>query len=89
MACKSTFEKMKRIEGLIAKYKARREELKKKGDYVALGKLPRNSSAVRLKRICRLSGRSRAVFRKFGISRIKLRELAHQGLIPGMKKSSW
>lgn len=95
MACKSTMEKMKRIKGLIEKHAAKRAELKKlanAGDTEAaakLAKLPRNSSSVRWKLMCRLTGRSRAVYRKFGISRIALRELAHQGKIPGMKKSSW
>ena len=95
MACKSTTEKMKRIKGLVDKYAARRAELKKAanaGDTEAAAKLaalPRNSSATRYKMMCRLTGRNRAVYRKFGISRIKLRELAHKGVIPGMKKASW
>ncbi len=89
MACKSTFEKMDRIKRLINKYAAKRAELKKAGDWFALAKLPRNSSKTRWKLICRLTGRSRAVYRKFGISRIMLRKLAHEGKIPGMKKASW
>ena len=89
MASKSTVEKMDNIKVLIAKYAAKRAELKKAGDYEALAALPRNSSPTRLRRICRLTGRSRAVYRKFGISRIMLRKLAHEGKIPGMKKSSW
>jgi small subunit ribosomal protein S14 len=89
MASKSTIEKMKHIQALVAKYATKRAELKKAGDHEALAKLPRNSSKTRLRRLCRLTGRSRAVYRKFGVSRIKLRELAHQGKIPGMKKASW
>lgn len=89
MASKSTTEKMKHIRALVAKYAAKRAELKKAGDFEGLSQLPRNSSKTRLRRLCRLTGRSRAVYRKFGISRIKLRELAHEGKIPGMKKSSW
>lgn len=89
MASKSTIEKMKHIKALVAKYAAKRAELKKAGDYQALALLPRNSSKTRLRRLCRLTGRSRANYRKFGVSRIMLRELAHQGKIPGMKKSSW
>ena len=89
MASKSTFEKMDHIKHLIAKYAAKRAELKKAGNYEALAALPRNSSPTRLRRICRLTGRSRAVYRKFGISRIMLRKLAHEGKIPGMKKASW
>ncbi|MBX9655014.1 30S ribosomal protein S14 [bacterium] len=89
MASKSTVEKMDNIKALIAKYAAKRAELKKAGDYEALAALPRNSSPTRLRRICRLTGRSRAVYRKFGISRIMLRKLGHEGKIPGLKKSSW
>ncbi|CAN5744058.1 30S ribosomal protein S14 [soil metagenome] len=89
MASKSTIEKMKHIEELIKKYAERRQQLKDAGDYVALARLPRNSSKTRLRRLCQLTGRSRSVYRKFGISRIMLRELAHQGKIPGMKKASW
>ena len=89
MAVKSTIEKMKKIRGLVKKYEEKRKELKAKGDFMALAKLPRNSSATRLRRICRLTGRTRAVYRQFGVSRIMLRDMAHQGLIPGMKKASW
>ena len=55
----------------------------------ALEKLPRNSSPVRLTNRCMLTGRPRAVSRYFGISRIKMRELALQGKLPGVSKSSW
>ena len=89
MASKSTFTKMKRIQKLIDKYAAKRAELKANGDYEALAKLPRNSSKTRLRRMCRLTGRTRSVYRKFGLSRIMLRELAHEGHVPGMKKASW
>ena len=89
MASKSGTEKMKRNAALIAKYADRRKQLKEAGDYAALAKLPRNSSKTRLRRMCALTGRSRGVYSKFGISRIMLRELAHQGMIPGMKKASW
>ena len=89
MASKSGTEKMKRNAALIEKYAERRKQLKEAGDYAALAKLPRNSSKTRLRRMCALTGRSRGVYRKFGISRIMLRELAHQGMIPGMKKASW
>jgi len=89
MASKSTVVKMKRIEAQIAKYEERRKQLKEAGDYAALARLPRNSSKVRHRRICTLTGRSRGVYRKFGVSRIMLRKLAHDGMIPGMKKASW
>lgn len=55
----------------------------------ALQKLPRNASPVRLQRRCRITGRPHAVYRKFGLSRNKLRELAMRGEVPGLRKSSW
>ena len=89
MASKSSFEKMKRIEKMIAKYAKVRKELKEKGDYAGLAKLPRNSSPTRLRRICQLTGRPRGNYRKFKLCRIMLRDLALDGLIPGMRKASW
>jgi len=89
MASKSKIEKMKRNAKLVEKYAAKREQLKKEGDYAALAKLPRNSSPTRYRRLCKLTGRSRGVYRKFQISRIMLRDMALDGYIPGMKKSSW
>ena len=56
---------------------------------IKLSELPRNSSAVRIHNRCELSGRPRAVYRKFKLSRIALRDLASQGQIPGMVKASW
>ncbi len=56
---------------------------------IKLSELPRNSSSVRFKNRCSLTGRPRSYYRKFGISRIMLRQLASWGLIPGVKKSSW
>lgn len=78
----------KKLE-LIAQYAEKRKQLKAEKNYAALAKLPRNSSPTRLARRCELSGRRRAYYRKFHISRIMLRDLAHAGLIPGMRKSSW
>ncbi|QDT45930.1 Alternate 30S ribosomal protein S14 [Gimesia alba] len=89
MASKSKIEKQKRNAKLVAKYAALREELVAKGDYAGLAKLPRNSSKTRLRRLCQLTGRPRGNYRKFQISRIALRDMALDGLIPGMKKSSW
>ncbi|MBP6978265.1 MAG: 30S ribosomal protein S14 [Bacteroidales bacterium] len=74
---------------LNKKFAAKRTELKAQGDYIALQKLPRNSSSVRLHNRCQLTGRSRGFIRQFGISRINFREMANQGLIPGVKKASW
>ena len=67
---------------LVAKYKDKRAELKKKGDYAALDKLPRNASPVRVHNRCGLTGRPKGYMRRFGISRIAFRELASQGKIP-------
>ena len=74
---------------LVAKYAEKRKQLKEQGDYQALSRLPRNSSPVRLRNRCQLSGRPRGYIRQFGISRICFRELASKGLIPGVKKASW
>ncbi|MEA3477241.1 MAG: 30S ribosomal protein S14 [Bacteroidota bacterium] len=74
---------------LVDKYAAKRAELKAKGDYIGLQKLPRNASPVRLHNRCKLTGRPKGYMRQFGISRINFREMALQGLIPGIKKASW
>ena len=74
---------------LVAKYAAKRAELKKKGDYEALQAIPRNTSPVRLHNRCKLTGRPKGYIRQFGISRIQFREMASNGLIPGVKKASW
>ena len=74
---------------LTAQYAAKREELKKAGDFTALQKLPRNSSKVRMRNRCKLTGRPRGYMRDFGISRVTFREMAVFGLIPGVTKSSW
>jgi small subunit ribosomal protein S14 len=76
-------------EKLVAKYAAKREALKAAGDYLALQKLPKNSSPVRLHNRCSLTGRPRGYMRQFGISRVTFRQMANMGLIPGVKKSSW
>jgi small subunit ribosomal protein S14 len=74
---------------LVEKYAAKRKALKEAGDYAGLDKLPKNSSAVRLRNRCELTGRPRGYIRKFGICRIKFRDMAHDGKIPGVKKASW
>jgi len=89
MASKSTIGRNERIRKTVQKYAAKRLELKKKRDYIGLQRLPRDASPTRLRNLCALTGRSRGVYRKFKISRIMLRELALQGKIPGMRKSSW
>ena len=74
---------------LIEKYAAKREELKQAGDFTALQKLPRNSSKIRTRNRCKLTGRPRGYMRQFGVSRNVFREMVLFGLIPGLTKSSW
>jgi small subunit ribosomal protein S14 len=74
---------------LVDKYAEKRAKLKAEGDYVALQKLPKNASPVRLHNRCKLTGRPKGYMRQFGISRITFREMASAGLIPGIKKASW
>ena len=74
---------------LVEKYAAKRAALKEAGDYVGLSKLPRNSNPIRLHNRCKLTGRPKGYMRLFGISRITFREMASNGLIPGVKKASW
>lgn len=89
MAKKSKIAKLEHQRRLVIKYAAKRQELKKRGDYIGLAKLPRNSSPVRLHNRDRLDGRPHGYMRKFGISRLNFRRLAHQGEIPGVRKASW
>ncbi|HAM71389.1 MAG TPA: 30S ribosomal protein S14 [Verrucomicrobiales bacterium] len=89
MAKTSWLERNKKKARTVKKYAALRAELKAKGDYAALTKLPRNASPVRLVNRCRISGRRRAFIRKYGVSRLTFRELALNGLIPGVTKASW
>ncbi len=89
MARKSSIAREAKRRKLVEKYREKRQMLKDQGDYQALALLPRNSSPVRLHNRCKLTGRPRAYIRRFGVSRIKFRELALQGKIPGVKKTSW
>ena len=74
---------------MVEQYAAKRAELKEAGDFIALQKLPKNSSKVRLHNRCNLSGRPKGYMRQFGVSRINFREMALKGLIPGVRKASW
>ncbi|TAH26107.1 MAG: 30S ribosomal protein S14 [Cytophagales bacterium] len=74
---------------LVAKFAAKRAALKAAGDWVALDKLPRSSSKVRVHNRCKITGRPRGYMRKFGISRVLFRDMASAGKIPGLTKSSW
>ena len=74
---------------LVEKYAEKRAELKANGDYIGLQKLPKNSMKIRLHNRCMLTGRPKGYMRQFGVSRINFREMANNGLIPGVKKASW
>jgi small subunit ribosomal protein S14 len=89
LAKKSKVVKERKRQQLVEKYALLRQELKEKGDYEALQKLPRDSSPTRLKNRCRVTGRPRGYLRQFQMSRIAFRELAYKGQVPGVKKASW
>ena len=101
MAKKSSIEKNKTRRELVKKFAGRRERLLTVANdesnsmeerfeaRLKLAELPRNSAKNRIRNRCEITGRPRAVYRKLGMSRIALRELGSQGLIPGLVKSSW
>ena len=89
MAKLSVIARQSKREKLVATYAAKRKALKEAGDYVALDKLPRNASPVRLKNRCKLTGRPRGYLRKFGVCRNVFRQMASDGKIPGLTKASW
>jgi small subunit ribosomal protein S14 len=74
---------------LVEKYAEKRKALKEAGDYEALDKMPRNSNKIRVKNRCNFTGRPKGYMRKFGICRNQFREMASNGMIPGVKKASW
>ncbi|KRO67145.1 MAG: 30S ribosomal protein S14 [Cryomorphaceae bacterium BACL21 MAG-121220-bin10] len=74
---------------VVAKYATRRKALKEAGDYEALQKLPKNASPIRMHNRCKITGRPKGYMRTFGLSRVMFREMANQGLIPGVRKASW
>lgn len=89
MAKQSWLERNKKKKETVKKYAALRAELKAKGDYAGLSKLPRNASPTRVVNRCSVTGRRHAFLRKFGCSRLTFREAALNGLIPGVTKASW
>lgn len=89
MANKSKIAKFQKQQKLVEQYAELRRELKEKGDYEALRKLPKDSNPNRLKNRDLIDGRPHAYMRKFGMSRINFRNLAYKGQIPGIKKASW
>ena len=89
MARKSLIARDRKREKMVAKYADLRKKLKEEGDYEALDKIPRNASPVRLHNRCRLTGRPKGYIRKFGLCRVKFRQMALEGKIPGVTKASW
>jgi small subunit ribosomal protein S14 len=89
MAKESMKARERKRAKMVARYAEKRARYKKEGNWEALDKLPKNASPVRMRNRCRLTGRPRGYIRYFGISRIKFRELALDGKIPGVSKASW
>lgn len=89
MAKLSAVARQRRREKLVAKYAAKRKELIEAGDIEGLRQLPRDSNPTRLHNRCNVTGRPRAYYRKFGMSRLSFRKLALDGKIPGVVKASW
>ena len=89
MAKKSLIARENKRARMVAKYADLRKKLKEQGDYEALDKLPRNALPVRLHNRCKLTGRPKGYIRKFGLCRVKFREMALEGKIPGVTKASW
>ena len=101
MAKQSSIQKNLKRKNIVKKFNNKRQDLKKnimKKDLTLeerfkiqskLNELPRDSSKIRVRNRCKLTGRARGVYRKFGLSRIKIRELSMSGALPGVAKSSW
>ena len=89
MAKESVKARQRKRERMVAQYAEKRAQLKAAGDFKALDDLPKNSSKVRLKNRCQLSGRPRGYIRYFGLSRVMFRDMTLAGKIPGIKKASW
>jgi small subunit ribosomal protein S14 len=89
MARASVKARQRKREATVKQFAAKRAELKAANDYAGLDKLPKNASPVRLKNRCQLTGRPRGYMRYFGISRNIFRDMALNGMIPGVKKASW
>lgn len=89
MARASVVARQRKREKTVAQFAEKRAALKAAGDYAGLDKLPRNASPVRLHNRCALTGRPKGYMRQFGIGRVIFREMALNGLIPGVTKASW
>ena len=89
MAKESMKARERKRAKIVAKYAEKRKALKEAGDYDALQKLPKNASPLRMHNRCKITGRPKGYMRQFGLSRVTFREMANQGLIPGVRKASW
>jgi small subunit ribosomal protein S14 len=89
MAKESVKARQRKREKMVVKFAEKRAALKVAGEWQALDQLPKNSSKVRLKNRCQLTGRPKGYMRFFGLSRVMFREMALSGKIPGVKKASW
>ena len=89
MAKESMKARERKREAMVEKYAEKRKALKEAGDYEGLQRLPKDASPVRLHNRCKLTGRPKGYMRQFGLSRVMFREMANQGLIPGVRKASW
>ena len=89
MATKAWKNRNERKRATAKKFAAVRAELKAKKDYAGLAQLPRDASPTRVVNRCEVTGRRRAFIRRFKVSRLTFRELASEGFIPGVTKSSW
>lgn len=89
MAKKSVIARERKRERMVEKFAEKRRQLKEEGNYDELDKLPKNSSPIRLRNRCQLTGRPRGYMRRFGLCRLQFRDMALQGKIPGVTKASW
>ena len=89
MAKESVKARQRKREQLVARYATKRASLKAAGDFEGLDKLPKNSSPVRLRNRCQLTGRPRGYMQYFGVCRLVFRDMALDGKIPGVRKASW
>jgi small subunit ribosomal protein S14 len=89
MAKESVKARQRKREKMVVKFAEKRAALKAAGDWQALDQLPKNSSKVRLKNRCQITGRPKGYMRFFGLSRVTFRDMALAGKIPGVKKASW
>jgi len=89
MARKSLIAREAKRKKMVERYAEKRKKYKAEGNWEALDKLPRNSNPIRLHNRCGLTGRPKGYIRRFGVCRIKFREMANEGKIPGVTKASW